>query len=123
MNFSSITTLCRTVSRFGHEHNFTFKALPVIVWEFDDPQQFLAARMELERAIIENQKWATPEPVKVTGPFTVEITAAAVTFRLECRHYQFTERGQKGIAELKPGVDFIKMSKPGDPTNWNPTGP
>lgn len=108
MNFSDITRLCREVSLFGHKQNYTFKGLPVIVWEFDEPSHFLDARMMLERSIREDQTFLhRGSIVREMGPFCIELDAVAVTFRLECRHYQFTPDGQKGIAELKPGTDFV----------------
>ncbi|HEY4356023.1 MAG TPA: hypothetical protein VGN16_09775 [Acidobacteriaceae bacterium] len=112
MNFSDITTLCREVSKFGLKQNYTFKALPVIVWEFDEPNQFLDARMMLERSIHEDMAFLhRGNIVREIGPFCIELDAAAVTFRLECRHYQWTQAGQKGIAELKPGADFIEKPR------------
>lgn len=101
MEVDDIMRVCAEVSRFSRKANWTWKALPVIEWEFPTISDFARAKMELLKSIgpmVPYEREASWQ--RATSPNTYEIDCHAVTFRLICRETIRTPHGTFSAAEI-----------------------
>lgn len=111
MNYADIARICHSVSDFSKRENYTYKALPVIVWEFETIADFAHAKAELTRAIHEWQPH-TSGFARLKAPDRCELDCYGVTFRLICKQVLMTPHGPFGAAEL--GIKRVTIGEGGD---------
>lgn len=104
MEINHLSALCNHVSDFGARENWRFKAMPVIVWEFASINDFMDARVGLERMLIKTPPYTLDALLRSPAPHLCEIDCCGITFRLVCREVLMTEHGPYGAAEITPIV-------------------
>lgn len=97
-----IARLCHEASLFSSSAGWTFKALPVMQWEFPTIGDFARARVQLIRAISPLMVAERNEAAwqRATSPSTFEIDCYGITFRLVCKQILATPARNFGAAQI-----------------------
>src|SRR5262249_37458911 len=110
MDTDKLALLCTHINNFGQWHNWRFKAVPVILWEFSSVGDFANAVSQLSECMHKRWPEVSGQIMRQVSPSCIEIDACGVIFRLVCLDIRMTERGPMGAADLVMGGKIVQKT-------------